>query len=190
MARLQGISREAVKESLLQAVHRVYELDGVLLKELTHERSVMFHVGRHLAAEVDGWGDPWRVDLEYNRFHEHTVDAVKKFLPATSGRDAGGVFPDLILHDRSESSEDANVLVVEAKCTPSALEREREYAKLKGYMDVLHYRTAVFLEFRSNGLVPCWAVADSDNLTGFSNPTHSPPEMWTWPLASNRIPRP
>jgi hypothetical protein len=80
----------------------MYELDGeVLLRDRTHERSIMFHVGRHLAAEVDGWGDLRRVDLEYNRLHQAAIDAVTKRLVSTECRDEGPVLPDLILHDRS-----------------------------------------------------------------------------------------
>jgi hypothetical protein len=140
--------------------------DRVLLTDATHERAIAFHIGRRLADTVDRWDGPWNVDLEYNRLHDDPLETVAKKLSATWH--AGGlVVPDLILHDRSESSHAANVLVLEAKIRPSRSERASDCAKLAAYLEVLDYRYAVYLEFPIGAEVPrrAWSSAPDEAAT-------------------------
>lgn len=48
-----------------KAIRRVYERDAVLLRDRVHERSVLFHIGRHVAAAIDDWQDSWQVEPGY-----------------------------------------------------------------------------------------------------------------------------
>jgi len=71
------------------------------------------------------------------------------------------VFPDLIVHDRSGSSNDHNILVVEAKESP-ADSRGVEYDRLKlaAYQHELLYQHAVYIEL---GTTPRWQWMGIDN---------------------------
>jgi len=57
-------------------------------------------------------------------------------------------FPDLIVHDRSGSPGDHNILVVEAKKSPSnALKIAFDRRKLEAYQRELLYQYARYVEF-------------------------------------------
>ena len=144
-----------IQSALLVAVQTAYEADSVLLADQTHERAILFHVGRHLASAVDKWAGPWTVDVEYNRLHDGTLEVVAKKLYETPWHDGGLVIPDLIVHDRTESSSSANLLVVEAKRDPSHRERAADCAKLAAYLQVLEYQLGVYLEL-SSSCTPKW----------------------------------
>jgi hypothetical protein len=137
-------------------VRSVYEREAALIADQTHERAIMFHVGRHVAAQADAWGDVWSVDLEYNRLHHSEREVVTKTVEGTPWYRGGLVVPDLIVHDRSRSSREANLLVVEAKLRPSRADRALDAAKLAAYMEVLDYQYAAFLEFPGGMGTPRW----------------------------------
>lgn len=64
------------------------------------------------------------------------------------------VFPDLIVHDRSGSSSDHNVLIVEAKKFPSDTRSVAfDVRKLEAYQRELLYQHAVYLELTTR---PQW----------------------------------
>jgi hypothetical protein len=164
-----------------KAIRRVYERDAVLLRDRVHERSVLFHIGRHVAAAIDDWQDSWQVDLEYNRdYNRDTLDRISKYLPATPGRHEGAVLPDLIIHDRSESTADSNLLVMEAKYAPA--NRVVDYGKLRGFREVLRYRITVFLELQPHAQPPRWLwcdVLDNDrSIIALDPRTALPSPMW------------
>lgn len=150
------VDADTLRHALWRAVRAVYDNDRLLVQDRTHERSVLFHIGRHLAATVDDWPGAWRVDLEYNRLHEHEVEVIAKYLDASPGRDPGRVFPDLIIHDWSESSPATNLLVLEAKHAPTAADRMADYGKLRAFIEILGYRHAVFLELPPRATPPRW----------------------------------
>lgn len=145
-----------VERVLTEAVRVLYRDDGVLIDDQTHERSIVFQVGRYLAVHVDDWFGPWNVDVEYNRLHDDGLEIVSKTLYSTARHPGGRVVPDLIVHDRSESSRDSNLLVVEAKLRPTSADRFADCCKLGAYLEVLEYRHAVFLEFTPYPRPPRW----------------------------------
>jgi hypothetical protein len=111
-----------------------------------------------LAAEVAAWDVGLSVDLEYNRWNRGPLEVIRskyleKFNPDESDRN---VFPDLIVHNRSGSSREHNILVLEAKHSPSEKDREFDYRKLTAFRREFFYQQAVFLEFPRRGAVPCW----------------------------------
>jgi hypothetical protein len=70
------------------------------------------------------------------------------------------VFPDLIVHDRTGSASDHNILVVEAKKSPSGTRSVAfDRRKLKAYQRELSYQCAVYLELATN---PRWQWMDRD----------------------------
>jgi len=179
MPKAEEVDGEHLQAAVREAVHRVYERDEVLIGERAHERSVLFHIGRHLAAAIDKWSDPWQVDLEYNRVHDRgALDRVRKYLPATPGRAEGPVLPDLIVHDRSRSTADANLLVMEAKHAPT--NRAVDYGKLHGFREVFGYRVSAYLEFPPYPAQPRWLWVDAmeRDQGRYPDPLIAPPHMW------------
>jgi len=61
-----GISCK-VRAALRAAILDARKDDRDLFRNQTHERAIMFHVGRRLAKAVGKWPGGWSVDLEYNR---------------------------------------------------------------------------------------------------------------------------
>jgi hypothetical protein len=160
-----GPDLEIVRKALAEAIRCAYTNEHQLFQEQTHERSVLFHIARYLAAEVETWGAGLAVDLEYNRQH---LDASLVRDPkrlTQPGKQRGRkrlVYPDLIVHNRSGSTEEHNLLVLEAKHSPSPECRERDYRKLRGFLRHFHYRYAVFLELPARGATPRWLWIDQD----------------------------
>ena len=159
MPKAAQVDGQRLRATLWKAIRRVYECDAVLLRDRVQERSVLFHIGRHVAAAIDDWQDSWQVDLEYNRdSNRDTLDRISKYLPVTPGRNEGAVLPDLIVHDRSESTADSNLLVMEPKY--AAANRVVDYGKLRGFREVLRYRITVFLELQPHPQPPRWLWCD------------------------------
>lgn len=180
MPKASQVDGKRLQVTMRDAVRRVYERDDVLIRERAHERSVLFHIGRRVAAAIDEWPEPWQVDLEYNRVHEDKLERLRKYLPVTPERNEGSVFPDLIVHDRSESSADANLLVMEAKYAPTPADRKLDYGKLRGFREVFRYRVTVFLEFPPFPAPPRWLWCDAldRDRTVLVDPETTPPPMW------------
>jgi len=148
---------DVVRAALQNAVAMAYEQDRQLFAERVNERSLIFHIGRYLAVEVAAWDKGLAVDLEYNRWHPQGLWAVRhKELAGFNVGKNRRVYPDLIVHDRSGSSADHNVLVLEAKHDPSPRDRAFDYRKLAAFRNQFFYRQAVFLEFPIGGTGPRW----------------------------------
>jgi hypothetical protein len=143
-------TREWLEDQLRGAILRVYEHDRVLFGRDACERSIMFRVGRYLAPAVEEcWAGRLWVDLEYNRIADDERARVRKRVHGL-GRtpdEKRSVFPDLIVHDRTGSSKDHNILVVEAKKFPASCDGEKyDLRKLVAYQCDLMYQYAVYLE--------------------------------------------
>jgi hypothetical protein len=113
--------REWLEDELRTAILMACEDDAVLFRRGASERSIMFRIGRYLAPVPEGRcpGRLW-VDCEYNRVADPAQARIIKQIrldgvPATKR----SVFPDLIVHDRSGTSRDHNILIVEAKKDPA-----------------------------------------------------------------------
>ena len=72
--------RDQLDEMLHDAVRAAYESEHTLFKERAHERSIVFHIARHLAARVEAVLPGWSVDVEYDRWHRADIEGVKKRL--------------------------------------------------------------------------------------------------------------
>lgn len=160
---------DVLRESLVDAIRSTYEAERQLFEERTNERSVLFHIGRRLAADVETWGAGWVVDLEYNRQHldSSPVSDPKRlrFLDGLANpHDEGRLrLPDLIVHKRSGATRDHNLLVLEAKHSPSDGDRSSDHGKLQAFRQQFCYRYAVFLEFPRGGTKPLWQwITDQD----------------------------
>jgi len=170
---------DSLEGAIRKAVRKAYKHDAALVGDQNHERAVMFQVGRYLAADVDGWPGPWHVDLEYNRMHDDALEVVSKRLSDTPWYRDGSVIPDLIVHDRRESSARANLLVLEAKLRPSSAERMSDCAKLAAYLEELDYQYAVFLEFPLYPAPPRWAWFTSpDDVARMVDNAAVPVPLW------------
>lgn len=79
---------DVLRATVLDAICAVYRHEGQLVRERAHERSILFHVGRHLAAALSGWPDPWDVDIEYNRADDaEKLERITSFCsPPTAAR--------------------------------------------------------------------------------------------------------
>ena len=69
--------RNHIDEMLYDAVRAAHERERVLFAERAHERSIVFHIARHLAARVDVILPGWSVDVDYDRWHPAAIQAVK-----------------------------------------------------------------------------------------------------------------
>lgn len=164
-------SRSRVEEMLLAAVTSAYSSDRILFMERAHERSIVFHIARHLAVEVDERMPGWSVDVEYDRWHAGDLDGVKKRMlvaviesaradaesqPGVQGaayKDSD-VYPDIIVHKRSGLSANHDLLVVEVK-KEETRGHEEDRAKLRGFLDSpFCYQHAAFLVLPEDGGMP------------------------------------
>lgn len=148
--------REWLEDELRSAILMARKDDAVLFRRGASERSIMFRIGRYLAPVVEGRhpGRLW-VDCEYNRVADPAQSRVIKQVTLDGVPDTKrSVFPDLIVHDRSGSSRDHNILIVEAKKDPANLRGMAfDLRKLEAYQRELFYQHAVYLEL---GTPPRW----------------------------------
>jgi hypothetical protein len=101
MSSLNQIDEPAIRDAVRRAVLLVYNRDWELLRDRTNERSVLFHIGRYLAADAETWPGSWSVDLEYNRWHQRALNVVReKYLEDFPIGKRRRVYPDLIVYDR------------------------------------------------------------------------------------------
>lgn len=137
------VDGDVLRTTVRDAICAAYRYEGQLVRERAHERSILFHIGRHLAAALSGWPDPWDVHLEYNRAGDADKPRrITKFLLATDGRLKRPVLPDRIIHRRGHTAVEANLLVMEAKKRECA-DRTVDYDKLRGFRNEFGYRVAV-----------------------------------------------
>jgi hypothetical protein len=148
--------REWLEDKLRTAILMACEDDAVLFTRGASERSIMFRIGRYLAPLVERrWPGQLWVDCEYNRVADPRQARVIKQVRLDGVPDTKrSVFPDLIVHDRSGSSRDHNILIVEAKEDPADPGGVAfDLRKLKAYQRELSYQDAVYLEL---GTLPRW----------------------------------
>ena len=155
-----------VKAAVADAIAAFQRDDGELLTHTAGERSVVFHLARHLVPRVAPLGD-YAVDVEFNRLVHGRPDdrpGISKYLmsnPALAldwpaerrgGRDlpidGPLVIPDVIVHRRHTGD---NVLAVEVKIEATPSQARWDLAKLKAYRAQLGYRYAVFIDLRRDG---------------------------------------
>jgi hypothetical protein len=169
--------REWLQDELRKAILMACEHDTVLFGRDACERSIMFRIGRYLAPAVEErWAGRLWVDCEYNRIADAVQARVVKQVRLGNVPDnkKRSVFPDLIVHDRSGSSSEHNILVVEAKKEPAGARGVAyDRRKLKAYQSELLYQYAVYLEL---GTHPRWQWMDRDHhLQPVTNPQQARP---------------
>jgi hypothetical protein len=143
-----------IGEWLRGAIRESYERDGQLFQERAHERSIVFQIARRLAERVEAGLPGWSVDVDYDRWHPDAIAALKKRLKLVGEPDDSDVYPDIIVHRRTGSSADDNLLVVEVK-KEEAVGRSRDIEKLQAFMrHPFLYQYALFVELPSDGGVP------------------------------------
>jgi len=64
---------------LCAAITATYCGERMLFEKRAHERSVVFHIARHLASQAEALSLGWSVDVEYDPWHRST-EVVKKRL--------------------------------------------------------------------------------------------------------------
>jgi len=158
---------------LCRAILMACKDDAALFGRDACERSIMFRIGRYLAPAVEErWPGRLWVDCEYNRIADDIKARVVKQVTGLGPipDDKRSVFPDLIVHDRSGSSRDHNILVVEAKKSPGGRRGVAyDHRKLKAYQRDLQYQYAVYIELRRQ---PRWQWMDRDlQLRPVTDPT-------------------
>jgi hypothetical protein len=160
------------EEMLQSAVAAAYADERQLFKERAHERSIVFHIARRLADQVDKHLPGWFVDVEYDHWHVEDLADVKKRMRAAflespladavpqAGADSyeefNDVYPDIIVHDRAGLGADHNVLVVEVK-KEERRGHAADIAKLRGFLaSPFCYQHAVFVVLPVDGSMPRW----------------------------------
>jgi hypothetical protein len=151
------------------AVRKAYKGERVLFEERAHERSIVFHIARHLASQVEASLPGWSVDVDYDRWHRPEMEEIKKQLywrriqrvRGTSARaevpEDHDVYPDIIIHRRSRPSAEHDLLVVEVKKQEEERRHENDREKLRAFMgDPFRYQHAAFLLLPADGGLPYW----------------------------------
>lgn len=147
--------------ALLRAANSFITQDGLLLEHQASERALCHRLALYLEQELLPADYPRSVDCEYNRIGTPGAeDRVKRFRRTCQGYDdeqehrRGGVFPDIIVHERGEQRN--NSLVVEAKLA-SAMSEEGlrvDLCKLHTYVTDLDYHHAAFVLFEDRAGSP------------------------------------
>jgi hypothetical protein len=133
------MDHDEVMNRVRAALGKLIDSDAHLLSVDVNERSITHRLGAYLQCQFEGW----HVDCEYNR---NRADA--KYLEGweTNDTHARTVFPDIIVHHRDTAD---NLLVVEVKKTTNSTPNDSDLRKLRGCMEELGYRYALFLRLRT-----------------------------------------
>lgn len=163
-----SIDRDKVDGMLRAAAQAAYDGECGLFKDRAHERSIVFHIARHLASQVEESLPGWSVDVEYDRWHRPELETLKKQLYVGRIQRARGtvaqvgppenhdVYPDIIVHRRSGMSVQHDLLVVEVKKEENP-GREDDLEKLRAFLrDPFYYQHAAFLVLPRDGGFPRW----------------------------------
>lgn len=150
-----SIERQQVQGLLGEAIVAAHDGERRLFTERAHERSIVFHIARHLAALAEARLPGWSVDVEYDRWHPaEAIEAMKKQLRRYQDHEERDVYPDIIIHDRSGSSAERNLLVVEVKKQDNT-GHEDDLAKLRAFLESpFCYQHAAFLVLPADGGLP------------------------------------
>ncbi|MEU6478844.1 hypothetical protein ABZ858_18495 [Streptomyces sp. NPDC047017] len=151
------VTDQQIRDALRQALLTVWTTESDLVSEGVNERAVIARVALALQAAITSWGGPWRVDVEYDRWHHPEFGVIKKalYVDGSDAADRRSVYPDLILHDPHGCFQERNLLALEAKRGhPRRRDRDFDLAKLRAYLRELHYRQAAYLEFDGRGGPP------------------------------------
>jgi hypothetical protein len=135
-----------VERWLCQAIRDAHDQDRRLFEERAHERSIVFHIARRLAAHVEAVAPEWVVDVDYDRWHADDITWLRKKLRLHAAADESDVYPDIIVHCRRGCSAEHNLLVVEVK-KEEAEGHDRDIEKLQAFTRrPFLYRFAAFVE--------------------------------------------
>lgn len=135
--------------------------DRSLLEHQASERALCHRLALYLERELPPANYRRSVDCEYNRVGTPGAeDRVKRFHRHCEGFDEqqeqrrGGVFPDIIVHERGEKRN--NRLVIEAKLSSALSEAslEVDLCKLHTYVEELGYCHAAFVLFHDGPVSP------------------------------------
>ena len=137
------MKKPEVEKHLINALEKLLEKDGYLLKVKANERSITHKVGLYLASEFLSFD----VDCEYNRdgvSSKELISLANEKITADS-TEAVTVYPDIIIHQRGANKK--NLLVIEAKKSNSSVKDEVDLNKLKAFKRDLKYKFAAFVKF-------------------------------------------
>ena len=122
---------------------------------IVHERSTAHRLAMHLEPHFPGWN----IDCEYDRYGD-----VKKLLEGVrvcdEQRKTDRIFPDVIVHHRTQHGIGHNLLVIEMK---KDAERDRcDFAKLQGMTDLqgaFCYQLGLYINFNQGHFDRTWFKA-------------------------------
>ncbi|MFL6139665.1 MAG: hypothetical protein ACJ74O_17955 [Frankiaceae bacterium] len=146
------------------ALKSLYTDDAQLFHFDAGERTLVGHFARYLSENVRTWGSEWSIDVEYNRMLTPEHDEVTyKYLLDVRGASRRPAYPDLIVHQRGvDGWHGGNLLVVEAKKSPTRIDQREDHAKLVAWMRELQYRYGLRLELGPRSAKGSWIDASSD----------------------------
>jgi hypothetical protein len=147
-----------VQGDVRTALRKLHDEEQLLFEIDSSERSITHWLGVYLIGHFPA---PYKVDCEYNRRGERESKNIKELAqrlremgganPDLEEKVYGTVFPDVIVHERTEQN---NLLIIETKKSENALSHDYDFEKLKIYTTNfaespknLHYTHGLFLEF-------------------------------------------
>jgi hypothetical protein len=127
---------------LTKALNLLHKQDSELLRMGANERTITARLGMYLQNEIHNW----HVDCEYNRIgsngeSKRLQGLAKKTDIPWNDLSAKTIFPDIIVHRRTETNKENNLLAIEVKVASDAGDTDIE--KLNVYSAFFQY--ALFL---------------------------------------------
>lgn len=150
-----NMDQEQINSHVISAIAKMFENDEVLLRINVSERAITHRLAMYLADEFPEWD----VDCEYNRNghdRKKLVSDLNDLKEPEEEPEESSVYPDIIIHHRTQSYYGNNLLVIEIKKSTNSQNRFLDQRKLEifttGYdreeMNY-HYQHGILLEVRA-----------------------------------------
>lgn len=155
------MKEEVIKDLVYTALKKLYDIDGLLIDNDVNERSITHRLAFHLSCEEIF--SEWDIDCEYNRISDCGTDGncIQKKLnlwsesePSITDSNASTVFPDIVIHHRTEVGEKNNLLVIEAKKEGKNISFDQK--KIVAYIEELKYQLGVLIVFYKEKAMIMW----------------------------------
>lgn len=131
-----------------EAINMVFARDAMLMTQENSEWSIAHRLAVYLEQMLPGWN----IDCEYNR-QDHETDHVKKSAEGKIVR------PDIIVHHRSRTQLDHNLLAIELKkknVSQDDLKKLTDYTSPPVGKRKFQYQYGLAIDLSSNPLSLTW----------------------------------
>jgi len=157
------------KETIRSALRDLWNSDRSLLDTNASERAICHRLAIYIEMRINDAGVKLNVDCEYNRMGSSVPKALFG-IKGTKIPKGKSVHPDIIIHSRTNETE--NILVLEVKKSSSKNIDKFDEKKIDGYVDELRYRNGYCVLIKVGAACK---RSNCDNYYIFSHVRHSKP---------------